>query len=349
MSVSVRPFGSLSTGEEVHAYTITNDGGASCTVLDYGAIVQALCVPNKDGGFTDVVLGYDSAAGYEKGRGHLGGMIGRVANRLGGARFSLNGKEYTLEKNNGNNCLHGGSRSYDSYMWNAEILGENAVRFTRLSPDGEQGFPGNLEVQVTYRLENADHGAVVFGIFYGAVSDADTLFAPTNHSYFDLSGCGKAMEQVLRLNATSYLPLTPGSIPDGTVSPVGGTAFDFTVEKPIGQDIDADELQLRQAGGYDHNFCLGSKPLAAELFSPETGIRMAVLTDMPGVQVYTANFLGQQIGKGGVLTHDRGAVCLETQLWPDAMNHWGFPSPVLRKGEKMTSFTQHLFTVSSQL
>jgi len=345
MSVSVRSFGALSTGEEVRAYTITNDGGASCTLLDYGAIVQAICVPNKDGGLTDVVLGYDTAAEYETGHGHLGGMIGRVANRLGGARFSLNGKEYKLDKNNGNNCLHGGSRSYDHYMWNAAIEGENGVRFTRLSPDGEQGFPGNLNVSVTYRLETADDGDVVFYMIYEAESDADTLFAPTNHSYFDLSGCGKAMEQTLILNATSCLPLTPDSVPNGKIVPVGGTPFDFTQEKPIGRDIDADDEQLKLANGYDHNFCLGSKPYAAELFSAETGIRMAVFTDMPGVQVYTANGLGEQVGKGGVMTHSRGAVCLETQLWPDAMNHWGFPSPVLRAGEKCGSFTSHLFRV----
>lgn len=341
MSVSVRSFGSLSTGEEVHAYTITNDGGASCTVLDYGAIVQALCVPNKDGGFTDVVLGYDSAAEYETGKGHLGGMIGRVANRLGGARFSLNGKEYPLEKNNGNNCLHGGSKSYDHYMWSAEIVDDYAVCFTRLSPDGEQGFPGNLEVTVTYTLTKKQ---AALHIDYDAVSDADTLFAPTNHSYFDLSGCGKAMEQTLRLNAPRYLELAEGTIPNGLAAIVAGTPFDFREAKSISRDIDADDEQLKIAGGYDHNFCIVDSH-AAELFSPETGIRMETITSMPGIQIYTANFLGEQVGKGGVMTHDRGAVCLETQLWPDGLNHWGFPTPVLRKGEHAHSVTIYSFSV----
>ena len=152
MSVSVRPFGSLSSGEAVKAYTITNELGASCTLIDYGATVQALCVRNKDGGLTDVVLGYESAAAYETGHGHLGGMIGRFANRIAGAHFSLNGKEYKLDKNNGDACLHGGFNGYDHMMWNAEILGEDAVRFSRFSPDGEQGFPGNLQVSVTYTL-----------------------------------------------------------------------------------------------------------------------------------------------------------------------------------------------------
>ena len=344
MSVTVRPFGSLSTGEAVNAYTITNNLGASCTVLDYGAIVQAICVPNKNGGVTDVVLGYDTAAEYETGHGHLGGMIGRFANRIGGARFSLNGKEYPLDKNNGDNCLHGGLKSYDHYMWNAEIVDEDSVCFSRLSPDGEQGFPGNLKVSVTYQLGSAD-GSAYLRMIYNAVSDADTLFNPTNHSYFDLSGCGKAMEQTLMINASSYLPLTPGSIPNGTIMPVADSAFDFTEEKPVGRDIDADDPQLKQAGGYDHNFCLGNKPFAAELTSPETGIRMTVFTDMPGVQLYTANGLGEQVGKGGIVMHRRGAVCLETQLWPDAMNHWGFPSPVLRAGDKLSCFTSHLFTL----
>ena len=340
MAVTVHPFGALSTGEEVKAYTITNTVGASCTLLDYGANIQAICVPNRDGGFTDVVLGYDSAAGYETGKGHLGGMIGRVGNRIGGARFSLNGKEYRLEKNNGEACLHGGSRSYDHYMWDAEILGENAVRFHRLSPDMEQGFPGNLEVSVTYTL-SAEGAALK--IEYDAVSDQDTLFAPTNHSYFDLSGCGKAMEQTLWLNAPRYLELCAGTLPNGIAAPVDGTPFDFRVPKPVGRDIGAEEEQLRLGNGYDHNFCI-IDPHCAALESAETGIRMDVYTSMPGVQLYSANGLGKQVCKGG-LTQNRGAVCLETQLWPDGLNHWGFPSPVVRKGEKIHSETTYSFSV----
>ena len=341
MSVRVRSFGALSTGEDVKAYTITNDDGASCTLLDYGAIIQAVCVPNRDGGLTDVVLGYDTAAEYETGKGHLGGMIGRVGNRIGGARFSLNGREYPLDKNNGEACLHGGFKSYDHYMWNAEIADEYAVRFTRLSPDGEQGFPGNLNVSVTYTLTKKAAG---LRIDYDAVSDMDTLFAPTNHSYFDLSGCGKAMEQTLRLNAPRYLELAEGTIPNGLAAIVAGTPFDFTTAKPVGRDIDADDVQLRIGGGYDHNFCI-IDPHAATLESSETGIRMETITSMPGVQLYTANGLGEQTGKGGMKTHNRGAVCLETQLWPDGLNHWGFPSPVLRKGEHAHSVTIYSFSV----
>ena len=340
MSVTVRPFGFTREGEKVHAFTITNETGASCTLLDYGATVQALCVPNRDGGLTDVVLGYDTVAEYENANYFLGATIGRLANRLGGAKFELAGKEYVLAKNDGDNCLHGGVKGFDRCMWRAEFDAESyAVRFSRLSPDGEEGFPGNLNVAVTFRLTRIGCG---LGIGYEAEGDADTIVNLTNHSYFDLSGCGRAMEQQLRINADRYLLLGPGTLPTGKTALVYDTAFDFTQFKPVGRDIGADDEQLRLGGGYDHNFCL-SGPFAAELKSEVTGIRMQVFTDMPGVQLYTANFLGTQIGKGGREMQNRGAVCLETQLWPNAMNCWGFPSPVVRKGQAVHSGTVYSF------
>ena len=342
MAVSVRPFGSTREGEEVRAYTITNDVGASCTLLDYGATVQSLLVPNRDGGLTDVVLGYDTVAEYENHDAYIGATIGRVGNRIGGARFSLNGREHVLFDNDSGNCLHGGKKGFDKYVWAAEIAGDCAVRFSRLSPDGEENFPGNLEVSVTFRLIP---GRAELRIDYDAVSDADTLFAPTNHSYFDLSGCGMAMEQQLRINADRYLLLGPGTLPTGKTALVYDTAFDFTQFKPVGRDIGADDEQLRLGGGYDHNFCL-SGPFAAELKSEVTGICMQIFTDMLGVQLYTANFLGNQIGKGGREMQNRGAVCLETQLWPNAMNCWGFPSPVMRKGQPVHSGTVYSFELT---
>ncbi len=341
MSVTVRPFGITREGEEVKAYTITDAAGASCTLLDYGATVQALCVPDKNGGFTDVVLGFDSVAEYEESTFFLGATIGRFANRIGGARFELHGKEYRLADNDGGNCLHGGSRGFDRYVWKAEIADEYTVRFSRLSPDGEENFPGNLELSVTFRMPSGKTGLC---ITYSAVSDADTVVNLTNHSYFDLSGCGKAMEQTLSINADRYLELGAGVVPSGKAAAVAGTPFDFRTEKPVGRDIGADFEQLRLGGGYDHNFCLGGTD-AACLSSAETGIRMKVVTDMPGVQLYSGNFLTETPGKGGVQFRKRGAVCLETQLWPDAMNHWGFPSPVLHKGEKLTSTTVYSFSV----
>ena len=338
MSVSVRSFGFTREGKEVKAYTITNDIGASCTLLDYGATVQALCVPNREGGFTDVVLGYDTVAEYEEGAIFLGATIGRFANRLGGAKFSLNGKEYNLFKNEGDNCLHGGKKGFDRHVWDAEIVGDYAVRFSRFSPDGEEGFPGNLKVSVSFVLLPKTGLSIV----YDADTDADTIVNLTNHSYFDLSGCGKAMEQMLWINADRYLELGAGTLPTGKAALVEGTPFDFTRPKPIGRDIEAGDEQLRLGGGYDHNFCLG-RANAAQLESEETGIRMTVFTDMPGMQLYSGNFIGDQRGKGGSMMHTRGAVCLETQVWPDAMNHWGFPSPILRPGEHFSSMTAYTF------
>ncbi len=340
MPVSVQVFGVTGAGEQVHSYTITNDDGAACVLLDYGATVQSLLVPDKNGGLTDVVLGYDSVAAYEAGSAYLGATIGRVGNRIGGARFSLGGQEYTLAKNDGENTLHGGKRGFDRYVWNAEIVDDLAVRFSRLSPDDEENFPGNLEVAVCFRLP--PRGCALH-IVYEAESDADTLLNLTNHSYFDLSGCGRAMEQSLRIDAHRFLELGEGTLPTGRLLPVGGTPFDFTVPKSVGRDIDRDDEQLRRGGGYDHNFCLSGAPEAAVLSSELSGIRMQVSTSMPGIQLYTANFLGDQPGKGGRLMHSRGAVCLETQLWPNAMNCWGFPSPVLRKGQRFCSSTSYSF------
>lgn len=339
MSVTVRPFGFTREGEEVKAYTITNETGASCTLLDYGATVQALRVPDRDGGFTDVVLGFDNVEQYEDGTCYLGATIGRFGNRLGGAKFSLNGKEYVLAKNDGDNCLHGGKKGFDRCLWQAETVDEHAVRFTRLSGDGEEGFPGNLSVSVTFRLTGSGAG---LDIVYDADTDTDTIVNLTNHSYFDLSGCGRAMEQTLYINADRYLELGEGTLPTGAIGLVGGTPFDFRAPKPVGRDIDADDEQLRLGAGYDHNYCLAG-PHAATLESAETGIRMEVVTDLPGMQLYSGNFITEAPGKGGRMMHRRGAICLETQLWPDAMNHWGFPSPVLRAGEHLHSVTAYSF------
>lgn len=340
MSVSVRPFGLTRDGEEVRAYTITNELGAYVVLLDYGATVQSLFVPKRDGGLTDVVLGYDSVAEYEAGGAYIGATVGRVGNRIGGGCFSLGGKTYELAKNCGDNTLHGGIRGFDSYVWQAELVDALTVRFSRLSPDGEEHFPGNLQVSVSFTFGND----CTLRIVYDAVSDADTLVNLTNHSYFDLSGCGQAMEQTLWLNAERFLELGAGTLPTGRQLPVEGTPFDFRISKPVGQDIDRDDPQLKAGGGYDHNFCLGGAH-AATLESAASGIRMDVRTDLPGVQLYTANFLGSDPGKGGRRMCDRGAVCLETQLYPNAMNCWGFPSPVLRKGQKLRSITSYAFSI----
>ena len=340
MSVTVRPFGSTRAGEEVRAYTITNALGACAVLLDYGATVQSLLVPDRGGSLTDVVLGYDTVAEYEAGGAFIGATIGRVGNRIGGARFSLGGKEYPLAKNDGENTLHGGLRGFDRYIWQAELVGAHTVCFSRLSPDGEENFPGNLQVSVSYTLDDD----CTLSIAYDAVSDADTLVNLTNHSYFDLSGCGKAMEQTLWLNAEHYLELGAGTLPTGRLLRVEGTPFDFREAKPVGRDIDLDVEQLRAGGGYDHNFCLSGEHAAA-LESAVSGIRMDTWTDLPGVQLYSGNFLGDQRGKGGRMFHSRSALCLETQLYPNAMNCWGFPSPVLRAGQRLHTTTRYAFSV----
>lgn len=340
MSVQKNSFGYTSDGSAVSQWILTNASGASACILDYGATLRALCVPNAQGGLTDVVLGYDSAEDYETLGKYLGATVGRVGNRIGGACFSLNGKEYRLVKNNGENCLHGGTRGFNSFVWDAEQVGDNSVRFSRLSPDGEENFPGNLHVSVTYTL--TDDNALKLS--YEALSDADTLVNLTNHSYFDLSGCGKAMEQIVTINAEYILENDSATLPTGNKLPVEGTAFDFRSPKPVGRDIENDESQLHFCAGYDHNYCLSSYH-GASVVSPETGIKMDMYTDLPGVQFYSANFLEDVAGKGGIMHHRRGAVCLETQLYPNAMNCWGFPSPVLRAGTKLCTETVYAFSL----
>ena len=339
MAVSSFPFGTTADGRAVTAYKITNAAGASATLLDYGAAVQSLCVPNKQGGFTDVVLGYDTVAEYETGSGYLGATIGRVGNRIGGARFSLNGVEYALAKNNGENHLHGGLKGFDKYVWDARP-GENAVKFSRLSPDGEEGYPGNLSVSVTFTL--TDEPALV--LTYDAVTDQDTLVSLTNHTYFNLDGGGSVLEHELQVFAERFCENDAGCLPTGKLLWVEGTPFDFRQPKPIGRDIGADCQQLRRGNGYDHNYVLSGKK-AAVLYSARTGIRLTVETDLPGVQVYAANGLSPRRGKGGSAIDRRYALCLETQLFPNGIHCYGFPSPVLRAGQALHTETAYRFAV----
>ena len=339
MSVTTKSFGATQQGEPVTAYTVTNAAGAALTVLDYGATVQALTVPNGQGGFTDVVLGYDTVSGYEAGDGYLGATIGRVGNRIGGAAFSLNGVTYKLAKNDGANHLHGGVRGFDKVMWHVQAQ-ENALICSRLSPDGEEGYPGNLQVTVTFTL--TDDNALA--IAYDADTDADTLVNLTNHSYFNLNGGGTVLGHELQVNGERFCENDTGCLPTGKLLPVEGTPFDFRAPKTIGRDIEADDEQLRRGGGYDHNYVLAGHT-AAVLHSPDTRIRMTVETDMPGMQVYAAGSLGARSGKGGAPMGRRDAVCLETQLYPNAMNCYGFPSPVLRSGQHLHSETVFRFAV----
>ena len=334
--INKKHFGFTAEGEPVSAYTLTSSIGAELSVLDFGATIHALRIPNREGRLTDVVLGYDSVSQYEQNDGYLGATIGRVGNRIGAGRFSLNGKEYSLFLNDGDNHLHGGKVGFDRRLWQAEICGDT-LKMRLFSPDGEEGYPGNLSVCVSFSLESDSSLHIV----YEAETDADCPVSLTNHSYFNLNGGGSVLSHELQLNADFFLENDSGCLPTGKFLPVDG-AFDFRKAKPVGRDIFAPEEQL-MFGGYDHNFVLSSSR-AAVLKSPDSGIIMTVDTDLPGVQLYTGNFLTERSGKGGSVMEKHGALCLETQMFPNAVNYPHFASPVLRAGEKLRSETVFSFS-----
>lgn len=337
MSVYKGSFGCLKDGSPVTAWQLENNG-LKAVFLDYGAALQSLLVPGRDGLPVDTVLGYDSAREYEENTCFFGAVIGRVANRIGGAEFSLNGIRYLLAKNDGENHLHGGLRGFDRRLWQSEAAGESAVRFFRLSPDGEEGYPGNLQLSVTYALEG---GAL--SICYEARTDADTPVVLTNHSYFNLNGGGSVLKHTLSVAAERFTENDAACLPTGRILSVEGTPFDFRRAKAIGRDIDTDDAQLHNGGGYDHNFILTGAADAAVLVGDLSGIRMTMHTDMPGVQVYSGNNLTPHRGKGGAAYARRDALCLETQLFPNALRCYGFPSPILHPGELLCSRTVYAF------
>ena len=341
MSVTHVSFGATREGQAVTAYRLTNAAGSSLTVLDYGVTLQSLCVPNAAGGFTDVLLGYDTIGEYESQGGYMGATVGRVGNRIGGASFSLNGVTYPLARNNGENHLHGGLRGFDKYVWDLVSHSGDTLVFSRLSPDGEEGYPGNLRVTVTLTLtaDNALH------IAYDGDCDKDTLVSLTNHSYFNLAGDGSVLDHVLQVNAARFTENDGGSLPTGKLLPVADTPFDFRAPKPIGRDIGQDHPQLVIGKGYDHNYVL-SGPVAAVVRCEATGIVLMVETDLPGMQVYTANHVTARPGKGGRVMEPRCGLCLETQLFPNAMRCYGFPSPVLHAGEHLHTETCFRFSLA---
>ena len=339
MATSSYTFGTLVDGTEVTALHMENTAGASVTVLDYGATIQSLRVPDRDGVLRDVVLGYDTMEEYRDADAYLGATIGRVGNRIGGAVFSLNGKTYELAKNDGENHLHGGIRGFDRRMWSAHASEEGLV-FQRISRDGEEGYPGNLHVRVTFTLTEQN----ALRLVYDLQTDRDTPVNLTNHSYFNLDGSASVLDHILTVYAERFCENDEGCLPTGRLLPVEGTPFDFRVPKRIGRDIGLPDEQLRRAGGYDHNYCLAGKK-AAVLYSERSGLEMTVETDLPGMQVYSGNFLTRRKGKNGTEIDYRGALCLETQLYPNAMQCWGFPSPILRAGRGLHTETCYSFRV----
>lgn len=346
MSVSVSDFGKLPSGEAVLRYTITNASGARVSLLNYGAIWQTMFVPNRSGEMVDVVLGYDTIEDYQKNHMYLGAIIGRVANRIKNARFTLNGKEYPLTANLNGHCLHGGVVGFDKKIWQAEVDGDSVV-FTLTSPDGDEHFPGALSVAVVYALSEDN----ALSIRYLLNSDADTIQNMTNHAYFNLAGqgAGSVLEQTLWIDANRSTKIDRDVLPTGEIVSVFGTPLDFTKAKPIGRDIAAKAELIDVIGGFDHNFVLNRKEgeLAkiSTALDPKGGVAMDVYTDQPGVQLFTPPDFSYMTGKGGVRYGKYPAFCLETQHFANAMDNPGFPSIVLRAGEVFSSETVYHFRV----
>jgi len=334
---------------EYETFTLKNVNGLETEITNYGGIVMRLLVPDKDGILAGVVLGYETPEEYENNAPYFGALIGRYGNRIGNAEFTLDGTTYTLAKNNDENSLHGGTKGFDKVFWNAELQkvenGE-ALKLTYLSKDGEEGYPGNLSVEVLYTLTDDDE----LRIDYKATTDKTTVVNLTHHSYFNLKGQGNGdiLGHILMINADNFTPVDEGLIPTGEIRPVEGTPMDFREPVAIGSRIDNDYEQLHYGGGYDHNWVLNKgdnqMTLAARVHEPSTGRIMEVYTTEPGLQFYSGNFLdGTITGKDGKIYEKRYGFCLETQHFPDSPNKPNFPSTVLKPGEEYRTTTIYRF------
>ena len=339
------PFGIMPDGTPVEEL-ILRCGALSCHILTYGGVLRALTVPDKNGNPVDVLLGMDSLEDYLRQDKFYGALVGRFANRIGKAKFTLGGTEYCLDANDGANHLHGGPQGFDKQVWTVEAFTGSSLTLSLISPDGQQGYPGTLTVAVTYTL--CETG---LAIDYLAHSDRDTLCNLTNHAYFNLAGHagGTVTDQYMQLFAAHYTPTAPGSIPTGEIAPVEGTPFDLRAGAPIGQRIDEPFEQLTMAGGYDHNWVIdgeaGTLRRAARAWSEKTGIVLEAWTDQPGIQFYAGNYLdGVVSGKGGATYPKRSGFCLETQAFPDAPNHDNFPSAVLPARAEYRTRTEYRFS-----
>jgi aldose 1-epimerase len=340
-------FGKTREGAPVRIYTLTNKYGVQATITNYGGRIVSLKVPDKKGAMADVVLGFDSIEGYLNENPYFGALIGRYANRIGHAQFTLDGVLYKVPKNDGDNSLHGGTRGFDKVVWTAREMKDGGLEFSYLSKDGEEGYPGNCKVTVIYHLTDANE----LKIEYAASTDKDTVVNLTNHSYFNLKGGGDILGHRLTLNAPLFTPIDSGLIPTGELKPVAGTPFDFRTSTAIGARIEQNDEQLKLGKGYDHNWVIDKKrvgpdlTLAARVEEPESGRVMEVWTTQPGIQFYTGNFLDGTIkGKGGKVYARRSALCLETQHFPDSPNKPAFPSVVLKPGMEFKSTTVYRFT-----
>jgi aldose 1-epimerase len=334
------PFGTVD-GQSVDIYTLTSAKGIEARITNYGGIVVSLKTPDKTGKLADIVQGFDDLKGYLQDEPYFGAVIGRYANRIGKAHFMLNGKEYKLPVNDGQNSLHGGKKGFDKRVWTAAIKG-NSLELTYVSKDGEEGYPGTLTARVTYTMEaNGD-----IKIDYSATTDKDTVVNLTNHTYFNLKGQGNGtiLDHDLTLAASKYTPVDSGLIPTGALVMVKGTPFDFLTPHKVGERIEGSDEQLKLGKGYDHNWVLDAKPgsvaKAAEVHEATSGRVLEVWTDQPGIQFYTGNFLdGTLKGKEGKVYVRRAALCLETQHFPDTPNQPKFPSALLKPGQTYRTTT----------
>ena len=349
MAIEKKLFGTTINDEGVYIYTLKNAKGVTAEICTYGGTIVSTKVPDKNGEFHDVMLGYDNLDGYLKGNKFFGALIGRFGNRIQYGKFTLNGTEYQLAQNDGENHLHGGPKGFDKVIWDAKIIeGEaNTLELSYLSPDGEEGYPGNLKVTVTYVLTEDN----ALEINYFATTDEDTILNLTNHAYFNLSGhsSGDVLNHKLMINADKFTVNDKFSIPTGEIKEVAGTPMDFRTLTPIGKNIDSDYEQTIFGKGFDHNWVLntnGSDSLkAAQAVAEDTGIIMDVYTTTPGVQFYSGNFIdGTDTGKENVVYQMRNGFCLETQFFPNSINCSNFASPILKAGEEYKHKTVYKFS-----
>ena len=345
MSIVKEKFGTTKCGKDVYAYTISNSKGMAAKIINFGANLVSLLVPDKDGNLEDVVLGYDTLDGYYGNDSFFGATIGPNANRIAGASFEIDGKQYQLDVNDGENNLHSHKEEgYHKRVWDV-TEGTDSITLTLEGKDGEMGFPGNKKITVIYSLSENNE----LKLSYHVTVDANTIVNMTNHTYFNLSGhkSGKIEDHQLRINASHFTPVVPGSIPTGEIAPVAGTPMDFTTMKPIGRDINVDCEQLKLGQGYDHNFVIddadGTLREIAEAYDPKSGRRMKVFTDLPGVQLYAGNCIGEETGKENTAYGPRMGFCLETHYFPDNIHHPNFPQAVFGPGKDYNTETIYQF------
>lgn len=349
LSVTEAPFGKLPSGEQTTLYTLTNANGLVVKLSNFGGTITSISIPDRTGKMGDIILGFNDVDGYLKNKSFFGSVIGRFGNRIGKGQFTLEGKKYQLTLNDGPNHLHGGTVGFDKTLWQAKSFKTEksvGVTLTHLSPDGDQGYPGNLKTTVVYELTNSDE----FELKYKATTDKATPVNMTQHPYFNLAGGGTILDQELLINADRYTPIDSTLIPTGELPPVKGTPFDFTVSQPIGKLIGQSDVQLKNGGGYDHNWVLNKKTenewgMDVRFYDPKSGRVLEIYSDEPGVQFYSGNFLDGKVSGKGVNFVYRGAIVLEPQHFPDSPNKANFPSTILQPGVEYNNKIVYKFLV----